>query len=88
MATFSRAGLPGWLVVLLSAILFGLAHLYQGKGGLVGTLTLGVLFGAARLAYNSLVPVVAWHAAVDVVAGIAGPLYLTTNKETRLKMQS
>jgi uncharacterized protein len=79
LATFSRAGLPGWSVVLLSAVLFGLAHLYQGRGGLVGTMILGILFGIARIAYDSVVPVMVWHVAIDVVAGIAGPRYLADN---------
>jgi hypothetical protein len=41
---------------------------------------LGLLFGIARIAYDSLVPVIVWHIAVDVVAGIAGPRYLTDTK--------
>jgi membrane protease YdiL (CAAX protease family) len=77
LAAFSRAGLPVWSAVLLSSALFGLAHLYQGRGGLVGTMILGTLFGAARIAYDSVVPVMFWHIAVDVVAGVAGPRYLT-----------
>lgn len=76
MAIFSRAGLPPWCVVLFSAVLFGLAHLYQGRAGFVSTMVLGGLFGAARIAYDSLLPVVLWHAAVDVVAGVAGSKYL------------
>jgi uncharacterized protein len=76
MASLTRAGLPIWSVVLVSSILFGLAHLYQGRGGLVGTIILGVLFAVARTAYNSLAPVVAWHIAVDLIAGVAGRKYL------------
>src|SRR5246127_35905 len=33
MAVIARTGLPMGVVVLLSAILFGLAHLYQGRPG-------------------------------------------------------
>jgi len=77
MAVLLRAGLPLWSVVLLSAVLFGLAHLYQRRGGFVSTLVIGTVFGTARIAYDSLIPVMAWHAAVDVVAGIAGPRYLS-----------
>jgi uncharacterized protein len=76
IAVFLRAGLPSWSVVLLSSVLFGLAHLYQGRGGLLGTMILGALFGAARMGYDSLVPVILWHAAVDCIAGVAGPRYL------------
>jgi len=75
MAALSRAALPVWVVVLISAALFGLAHLYQGRGGLVSTLVIGVVFGAARIAYDGLLPVMVWHFAVDAVAGVAGPRY-------------
>jgi membrane protease YdiL (CAAX protease family) len=80
MAAFARAGLPAWSAVLVSSALFGLAHLYQGSGGFLSTMILGALFGGMRIAYDSLVPVVLWHVAVDVVAGVAGPRYLVPNR--------
>jgi membrane protease YdiL (CAAX protease family) len=76
MAALIRAGLPVWGVVLSSSILFGLAHLYQGRGGIVSTLVIGTVFGTARILYDGLVPVMLWHFAVDAVAGVAGPKYL------------
>jgi uncharacterized protein len=76
MAVFRRLGLPSWRGVVLSSILFGMAHLYQGRSGLIGTTLLGLLFGAARNTFGSLGPVVVWHAGVDLVAGLAGPRYL------------
>jgi membrane protease YdiL (CAAX protease family) len=76
MAALAHAGIPGWGTVLLSSILFGLAHLYQGRGGLLGTLLIGAVFGTARIAYDGLAAVVLWHITVDVVAGVAGPRYL------------
>jgi membrane protease YdiL (CAAX protease family) len=76
MAALRRTGLGGWEVVLISSMLFGLAHLYQGRGGLVGTLLIGTVFGIARIAYDSVIPAMVWHAALDIVAGIAGPRYL------------
>jgi membrane protease YdiL (CAAX protease family) len=76
MAALTRAGLPVWGVVLSSSILFGLAHLYQGRGGIASTLVIGTVFGAARIAYDGLLPVMLWHFAVDAVAGVAGPKYL------------
>jgi len=76
MAALSRAGLATWLVVVVTAILFGLAHAYQGRGGMIGTGLLGLLFAVSRLFFGSLIPVMIWHAAVDVIAGIAGPRFL------------
>jgi uncharacterized protein len=76
MAALTRVGFSTWQVVLISSILFGLAHLYQGRGGFVSTMVLGAVFGTARIAYDSLIPVMAWHFAIDAVAGVAGPRYL------------
>jgi len=76
MAALAHAGMSAWLVLLVSSILFGLAHSYQGRGGMVMTFVVGLVLGASRLAYNSLVPAVFWHSAVDVVAGVAGRRYL------------
>lgn len=80
MAALTRAGLPAWGVVLLSSVLFGLAHLYQGRGGLLSTLVIGTVFGTARIAYDGLLPAIVWHFAVDAVAGLAGPRYLLLSR--------
>jgi membrane protease YdiL (CAAX protease family) len=76
MAALLRAGLSSWLVVVVSSVMFGIAHLYQGKGGSMGTAILGAAFALIRLAYGNLLPAVVWHSALDVVAGIAGTRYL------------
>ena len=76
MAALWRSGLPSAAVVVTSAVMFGLAHLYQGRGGFAGTLILGLLFGYSRLWLGTLIPVVAWHIGVDLIAGFAGPRYL------------
>jgi membrane protease YdiL (CAAX protease family) len=76
MAVLSRMELPVGVVILISSIIFGLAHLYQGRAGFVSTTVLGILFGGSRAVSGSLVPAVVWHMAVDIVAGIAGPRYL------------
>jgi len=77
MAALVRVGLSTWQVVVITSVLFGFAHAYQGKSGIIGTMLMGFLLAGCRLVYSSLVPVVIWHAAVDIVAGIAGPRYLT-----------
>jgi CAAX protease family protein len=80
IAALFRSQVASWAVVLLSAAMFGLAHLYQGKGGSVGTGVLGIIFASFRIAYHSLFPVVLWHAVLDLVAGIAGAKYLTAKE--------
>jgi len=76
MDALSRVGFPAWAVVILTAVLFGLAHAYQGRGGILGTFVMGLLFGVVRLTYATLAPVMIVHVVVDLVAGIAGPRYL------------
>jgi uncharacterized protein len=76
MAALNRAGVFPWAVVLISSILFGLAHTYQGRSGVAGTTLMGLVFGVARVMMQSLGPVMVWHAVVDLAAGIAGPRFL------------
>jgi uncharacterized protein len=80
MAALTRTGLPTAAVVPLSSVLFGMAHLYQGRAGFVSTTLLGILLGVSRAVLGSLAPAVVWHVGVDVVAGIAGPRYLIHRK--------
>jgi len=80
MAALERAGLPLWLVLVLTAALFGLAHAYQGRSGVIATSLMGILFGFGRLAFHSLGPVTVWHTGVDIVAGIAGPRFLLSSQ--------
>ncbi len=87
MAVLRHLGSPAWVAVLISSIFFGLAHLYQGRGGFFSTLLIGTLFGTGRIAYNSLVPVMIWHSAVDLVAGVAGPRYLAKATVTVTKQR-
>jgi membrane protease YdiL (CAAX protease family) len=75
VAALFRADLSTSLVVVISSVMFGVAHLYQGKGGSVGTALLGMFFAGTRIAYGSLLPVVLWHAVLDIIAGVAGSKY-------------
>jgi uncharacterized protein len=75
MAVLSRTGMPMGAVVVSSSVLFGMAHLYQGRAGFVSTTLLGLVLGVSRAMLGSLVPMIVWHMGVDFVAGIAGPRY-------------
>src|SRR5712692_10095699 len=55
MAVLTRVGFKDWAVVLVSSVLFGLAHSYQGRGGMVMTLLIGLVLWSSRLAHNCLV---------------------------------
>jgi membrane protease YdiL (CAAX protease family) len=76
MAALTRAGIASGAVIFITSVIFGLAHAYQGKSGIVGTTLMGLVFGIARSALHSLLPVMVWHSVVDVVAGLAGPRFL------------
>jgi uncharacterized protein len=82
MAALGRTGLAMWAVLTVSSVLFGLAHAYQGRSGIAGTTLMGLVFGSARLVTASLAPPTVWHAAVDLVAGVAGPRFLSTARDT------
>ena len=75
IAALFGAGLSTWTTVVVSSLMFGATHLYQGKGGSAGTGILGILFASIRIAYHSIFPVLIWHAVLDIVAGIAGARY-------------
>jgi len=86
MAALARAGFAAWGVLTASSILFGLAHAYQGKSGVIGTTLLGLLFGLGRILALSLMPVIVWHVAVDLIAGVAGPRFLREAAEHDSKL--
>lgn len=57
--------LPGiawrWLGVLLSALLFGLAHLYQGPAGVANTALSGLILGIVYLRFGRVWPLMISH---------------------------
>jgi len=55
-----------WLGLLISSILFGFAHLYQGRKGVIGTTVIGLIFGLIFLACRSLLPGQLLHTATDL----------------------
>jgi membrane protease YdiL (CAAX protease family) len=68
---FTRWGQAGWrpaVVIGVSALLRGAYHLYQGFGGFVGNIAMGVLFGLVYRRTGRIGPLVVAHALLDVVA--------------------
>lgn len=65
----SRVLLSGyWGPVLLSALLFGLGHFYQGWLGVAQTSLMGLLLAALTLRWQSLWPAILAHAAVNTLS--------------------
>jgi hypothetical protein len=59
-----------WVIsVVGSAIIFGLGHTYQGLGGVIKVITLGLLFGVAFLTVRrNLWPLIIAHALLDTIS--------------------
>jgi membrane protease YdiL (CAAX protease family) len=63
-----QLGIPGWASIGVSAVLRGAYHLYQGFGGFVGNVVMGVVFGAAYRRWGRVAPLAVAHTLLDVVA--------------------
>jgi membrane protease YdiL (CAAX protease family) len=59
--------------ILCSSLLFSLAHIYQGRRGLISTFTVGVLFAGIRTWTGSLLPPIAAHFVADLTVGLLAP---------------
>lgn len=59
-------GLPGWLLVLIGGVAFGMAHAYQGASGVVATGAVGAVLTALYLLSGSLLLPILVHVAVDL----------------------
>ena len=80
---FTRMRQVGWgvpAVLIGSALIRGSYHLYQGFGGFVGNVAMGLIFGWIYLRTKRVGPLVAAHAILDIAAFVGYALlapYLT-----------
>ena len=68
---FTRMTQRGWPVAAVlvgSALIRGSYHLYQGFGGFVGNVVMGLVFGWFYLRTRRVGPLVAAHVLLDIVA--------------------
>ncbi len=65
---WGEAGWGTWRVIVTSAVIRGTYHLYQGFGGFVGNLVMGLLFGWLYTRTKRVMPLVIAHTILDVVA--------------------
>lgn len=63
--------------VAVSAMLRGSYHLYQGWGGFLGNLAMGLLFGVVFVKTRRAWPLVVAHVLLDVAAGVGFILFRT-----------
>ncbi|ANZ20119.1 CPBP family intramembrane glutamic endopeptidase [Streptomyces noursei] len=63
-----QLGWTPWAAVAASSVLRGSYHLYQGIGGFVGNMVMGVIFALVYRRWGRVGPLVAAHALIDIVA--------------------
>ena len=71
LSLFSAALGSVWLGLLISSILFGFAHAYQGRKAILGTGVGGAVFGILFIVSGSLIPGQLLHTAMDLNSGLA-----------------
>jgi membrane protease YdiL (CAAX protease family) len=62
--------------VAASAVLRGSYHLYQGFGGFIGNMIMGVVFSLVFLRWRRVGPLIVAHALLDIVAFVGYQLFL------------
>lgn len=68
---FTRWAQAGWstvTIVVTSALVRGTYHLYQGFGGFVGNVAMGLILGLVYARTRRVLPLVVAHALLDIVA--------------------
>jgi uncharacterized protein len=71
-------GRAEWAVVV-QALVFGVAHGYQGMKGVVTIVVYGAMFGILALLRKSLLPGMLQHAGQDIFSGIVGGVLARRN---------
>ena len=68
---FTRLRQLAWnvtAIIALSAIIRGSYHLYQGIGGFIGNLIMGIVFGLIYLRWKRVAPLIVAHTLLDITA--------------------
>ena len=69
-------GSPYASAAILSSAWFSVAHLYQGRRGLITTFVVGIIFVSLRIWTGSLIPAVIAHIGIDLTIGIFASRFL------------
>lgn len=70
-ARLRELGWRPWTIIVAAAILRGSYHLYQGFGGFIGNVAMGLLFGWAYQRFGRILPLIIAHWILDI-ASFAG----------------
>ncbi|UQX90223.1 CPBP family intramembrane metalloprotease [Jatrophihabitans telluris] len=65
-----QRGWPAWQAILLSAVIRGSYHTYQGAGAFVGNFVMGAIFGYFFTRTRRVLPLVIAHSIIDVASFI------------------
>lgn len=76
LIAYFTSWLSGWGAIAASSLLFGFAHFYQGRLGMLTTTLLGAAFGWIYVETGSLLLPVLLHAAVDLSAMVTAWIVL------------
>lgn len=71
-----RLGAGTTTTIITSALLRGSYHLYQGFGGFIGNVVMGLVFGWAYQRYGRSLPLIVAHWLLDIVSFVGYPLAL------------
>ena len=75
------------MIILVSAVIRGSYHLYQGFGGFVGNLIMGVIFGLIYLRWKRVGPLMVAHTLLDIAAFV-GYALVAPSAGSRLALTS
>lgn len=65
---WGQAQVPIVMIIVGSALIRGTYHLYQGFGGFVGNVVMGLIFGVIYVNTRRVMPLIVAHVVLDIVA--------------------
>ncbi|MGA3153687.1 MAG: CPBP family intramembrane glutamic endopeptidase [Streptosporangiaceae bacterium] len=68
LTRLDQLGWTPWKAILLSAVLRGSYHLYQGFGAFIGNAAMGIIFGILYRRWGRVTPLIIAHTLIDAVA--------------------
>ena len=76
---WAQTGRAMWIIVVISAVVRGMYHLYQGWGGFAGNLLMGLIFGWLFLTVlkRRVMPLVISHSLLDIASFLGAGLLPT-----------
>ena len=77
-----------WAAAVVSLAIFTLAHLYQGRSGMIRVAVIGAVMTVIVFLARSLWPAIVLHAAIDAMGGLVGWLVLREPAKAPLEAAS